>query len=206
MDSRPSFCPEYFPSGSAFIVHPNLGRIQAVLLTLPMKYYFYRQRSTTSVAYAVLLLFFPFPFCPHRMKRKVSGKSAEIIWEDLSAVVSKHITCSSSQADAFSYDEASGPGGLEIEATGDGIYIQNFTSEVEAGTELAFQGVGVDVLERDAAAGDELFLVGASARDAVTVVGECLHQSVHALLAHFCPFPFGRYAGSLCQVLPQAGG
>ena len=52
---------------------------------------------------------------------------------------------------------------MEVEATGDGIYIQNFTSEVEAGTELALQGVGVDALERDAAAGDELFLIGASA-------------------------------------------
>lgn len=73
MDSCPSFCPEYFPSGSAFIVHLNLGRIQAVLLTLHMKYYFYRQRSTTSIAYAVLLLFSSFPFRPHRMKRKASG-------------------------------------------------------------------------------------------------------------------------------------
>ena len=77
---------------------------------------------------------------------------------------------------------------------------------MEARTELALQGVGVDTLEGYATAGDELFLVGASARDAVTVVGECLHQSVHAFLAHFCPFPFGRYAGSLGQVLPQAGG
>ena len=34
----------------------NLGRIQAVLLTLPMKYYSYRQRSSTSIAHAVLLL------------------------------------------------------------------------------------------------------------------------------------------------------
>ena len=67
MDSCSSFCPEYFPSGSAFIVHLNLGRIQAVLLTLHMKYYFYRQRSTTSIANEVLLLspmqyyFFPPP-------------------------------------------------------------------------------------------------------------------------------------------------
>ena len=29
--------------------------------------------STTSIAYAVLLLFSSFPFCPHRMKRKASG-------------------------------------------------------------------------------------------------------------------------------------
>ena len=120
--------------------------------------------------------------------------------------MSKHISCSSSQADAFPCDEASGPGCLEIEATGDGVYIQNFTSEVEAGTELALQGVGVDTFEGYATTGDELFLVGASALDAVTVVGECLHQSVHALLAHFCPFPFGRNAGSLGQVLPQTGG
>ena len=56
MDSCSSFCPEYFPSGSAFIVHPNLGRIQAVLLTLPTKYYFYRLCSTTSF---FLLSFLP---------------------------------------------------------------------------------------------------------------------------------------------------
>ena len=77
--------------------------------------------------------------------------------------MSKHITCSSSQADAFPCDEASGPGGLEVEATGDGIYVQNFTCEVEAGTELALQGVGVDAFEGYATTGDELFLVGATA-------------------------------------------
>lgn len=38
--------------------HVNPGGIQAVLLTLPMKYYSYRQRSTTAIANAVLLLFF----------------------------------------------------------------------------------------------------------------------------------------------------
>ena len=31
--------------------HVNLDRIQAVLLTLPMKYYFYRQCSTTSFSH-----------------------------------------------------------------------------------------------------------------------------------------------------------
>lgn len=35
----------------------NLGGIQAVLLTLSMKYNFHRQRSITSIAHAVLLLF-----------------------------------------------------------------------------------------------------------------------------------------------------
>ena len=35
----------------------TLGGIQAVLLTLPMKYYCYRQRSSTPIAHAVLLLF-----------------------------------------------------------------------------------------------------------------------------------------------------
>ena len=34
----------------------TLGGIQAVLLTLPMKYYSYRQRSTTPIANEVLLL------------------------------------------------------------------------------------------------------------------------------------------------------
>lgn len=45
MDSGPSFCPEYFPAGSAFIVHLNSSSTtyfaHEVLLLSPMQYYFF---------------------------------------------------------------------------------------------------------------------------------------------------------------------
>ena len=39
---------------------------------------------------------------------------------------------------------AHGPGGLEVEAAGDGIYIGYLASEEEAGDMLALKGCGTD--------------------------------------------------------------
>ncbi|MFM1942481.1 MAG: hypothetical protein RI897_1463 [Verrucomicrobiota bacterium] len=56
-----------------------------------------------------------------------------------------------------------GPGGLEVEATGDAVDIESFAGEVEVIEEFAFHGFEVDFIEGDAAAGDEFVFIGAFA-------------------------------------------
>ena len=56
----------------------NLGWIIAVLLTLPMQYYSYRQWSTTSIAHAVLLLFFTLLILQGRWRRRTDVHHPQI--------------------------------------------------------------------------------------------------------------------------------
>ena len=51
-----------------------------------------------------------------------------------------------------------GPGSLQIEAAGDGIDVEHFSCKEEVRAHLALQGMQVDVVEADAAAGNKLLL------------------------------------------------
>ena len=53
-----------------------------------------------------------------------------------------------------------GPGGLQIEAAGDGIDVEHLAGKEEVRAHLALQGMQVDVAEADAAAGNKLLLEG----------------------------------------------
>lgn len=48
------------------------------------------------------------------------------------------------------------PGGLEVETAGHAVDIEHLTGEVQVRTVTTLQGIAVDTVERDAAAGDKL--------------------------------------------------
>ena len=48
-----------------------------------------------------------------------------------------------------------GPGGLQIEAAGDGIDVEHLAGKEEVRAHLTLQGMQVDVAEADAAAGNK---------------------------------------------------
>ncbi len=61
--------------------------------------------------------------------------------------------------------EAAGPGVLKVEATGDAVDVHNFSREVEAVHKLALHRLEVDLVQRNAAARDELIFVRTLATD-----------------------------------------
>ena len=71
---------------------------------------------------------------------------------------------SESVLDGLGYSIGSGPGGLEVEATGDAVDVENFAGEEETGHMAALEGGGIDSREGDAATGDKLVLEGCTAR------------------------------------------
>ena len=78
-----------------------------------------------------------------------------------------------------------GPGCLQIEAAGDGIDVEHFAGKEEVRAHLALQGMQVDVVEADTAAGNKLFFEGSLAVHLIEVVGEGFYQQVATLLSHF---------------------
>ena len=60
-------------------------------------------------------------------------------------------------------DPAGGPGGLEIEAAGQAVYVKKFAGEMEAGANPAFHGFEIHLSQAHAAAGNEFVLVQALA-------------------------------------------
>ena len=85
---------------------------------------------------------------------------------------------------------ASGPGGLEIEAAGDAVDIEAFAGEVEAGDEAAFHAAEVDLLEADAAAGDEFLLVGGFSLNFEPAFGELADKCIFLFLGELRPLGF----------------
>ena len=63
-----------------------------------------------------------------------------------------------------------GPGGLQIEAACDGIDVEHFSGKEEVRAHPALQGMQVDVVEADAAAGNKLLLEGPLAVHLIEVV------------------------------------
>ena len=76
----------------------------------------------------------------------------------------------------LSHHISRGPGGLQIEAAGDGIDVEHFAGKEEVRAHLALQGMQVDVAEADAAAGNKLFFEGSLAVYLIEVVGEGFYQ------------------------------
>ena len=74
-------------------------------------------------------------------------------------------------------DPSCGPGGLEIEASGDAVDVEGFACKVEAGYKAALHSLKVDFGKRDASTGDELFFVHAFSRHRDFGASECLGQS-----------------------------
>ena len=62
-----------------------------------------------------------------------------------------------------------GPGGLEVETAGDGVYVKDFTGKVKAGEAAGFEGVWVDFFKAYATAGDEFFFKTGAAVNLVRV-------------------------------------
>ena len=108
-------------------------------------------------------------------------------------------------SDMLSHHIPRGPGGLQIEAAGDGIDVEHFAGKEEVRAHLALQGMQVDVAEADAAAGNKLLLEGSLAVYLIEVVVEGFYQQVATLLSHFAPFLLGRISHLLNQEEPEAG-
>ena len=105
----------------------------------------------------------------------------------------------------LSHHISRGPGGLQIEAAGDGIDVEHFAGKEEVRAHLALQSMQVDVAEADAAAGNKLLLEGSLAVHLIEVVGEGFYQQVATLLSHFAPFLLGCISHLLNQEEPEAG-
>jgi len=108
-------------------------------------------------------------------------------------------------ADGVGDGVGGGPGGLEIEAAGDAVDVQDFACKVEVGTVAAFEGGGVHGGEGDAAAGHELVLERRPGGDGVGVGCEVGDEAVEVVLGEFGKaFAFDFRA--CCDEVPQAGG
>src|SRR6185312_3383493 len=77
----------------------------------------------------------------------------------------------------LSGQKARGPGGLEIEPTGDAVDIQDFSRKKQAGTKSALQSSEINFAQPHATAGDKLVFVGALSAHRKNTRGELLDQS-----------------------------
>ena len=68
------------------------------------------------------------------------------------------------------------PGGLEIESAGDAVDIEALAGEVEPRDDSALHGLEIDLLEINAAAGDEFIRVCGFPEDVVVSVDELLDE------------------------------
>ncbi len=101
---------------------------------------------------------------------------------------------------------AGAPGCLEVEPTGNGVYVKYFSGEIKTGMRFAFQGAGVDVGQRYAACGHEFFPEAAFARQGIGVAGEGGDEPVQAFGAQFGPAEVASEPGFGQKVLPKAAG
>ena len=113
--------------------------------------------------------------------------------------------------DGLAGEVGGGPGGLEVEAAGDAVDVEDFAGEVEAGDEAACHGFEVDVAEVDAATGDELVFVHAFAVDGEGAGTEFLGEAAGEGAREVGPAEFGevgveRGEGGFDEGFPEAGG
>jgi hypothetical protein len=92
---------------------------------------------------------------------------------------------------------------LEVESSGDGIYIQHFAGKVQAGVCLAFQGGKIYVAKRNASASYKFFAEFAFAREGIAVGGENGGEAVEPLASYLGPADVFSEAGFSEQVAPQ---
>lgn len=97
-----------------------------------------------------------------------------------------------------------GPGGLEVESARHAIDVEHFAGIEKARGCLGLQRGLVHGVERYAATGDELVLIGTAAGYLVAVVGEQIDQAVDAFLAYLAATA-PLQLGFVQKVGPQAG-
>ena len=101
---------------------------------------------------------------------------------------------------------AGGPGGLEVEAAGDAVDVEDFACEIEVGVGLAFHRFEIEVFQVHSATGDELVFVGALAGDLKLGLGQLSHEVLGLLLSEVSPrLSFGDARG-LGKTSPEAAG
>ena len=99
-----------------------------------------------------------------------------------------------------------GPGGLEVEAAGDAIDIEDLAGEVEAGDGLALHRFELDVIERDATAGYEFVFIKAFTGDLKFGAHQFLDEAVGLGAGEIGPRGIVFDSGSEAHVLPKAAG
>ncbi len=99
-----------------------------------------------------------------------------------------------------------GPGGLEVEAAGDAVDIEDFTGEVEVLMDFALHGFEVDFIEGDSAAGDEFVFIRAFAGGFEAGVFQGLEEGMEAGFGEFGPAGGVGYLGLLQELGPEALG
>lgn len=85
--------------------------------------------------------------------------------------------------DGVAGEVASGPGCLEIEASGDAVDIQDLAREVESRVSFAFHRLEIEIFQMHPTTGDELIFVRAFARDLKFGSAKLPHQILSLL---FC--------------------
>ena len=72
-------------------------------------------------------------------------------------------------------ERGGGPGGLEVEAAGEGVDVQDFAGEEEAGVLAGFEGGRADGGHRHAAGGDKLLFELCTAGDFIGIRDQHAH-------------------------------
>ena len=97
-----------------------------------------------------------------------------------------------------------GPGGLEVEASGDAVDVEYLAGKVEMGSGERFECVFINGVEGNASAGDEFVFIVTTGGNAILVVCECLDNAVEGLLAYVAD-ALAVKLYFVQEVLPQAG-
>ena len=105
-------------------------------------------------------------------------------------------------ANTHGYHITCAPGGLEVESSGYGVYVQDLPGKEQSWDCLAFQGSWVYGVQANPAAGDEFLLETGAAVYGVEVAGENLFQAGTLVFADFSPSAVPVYACAFEDVLP----
>src|SRR5882672_3485443 len=107
-------------------------------------------------------------------------------------------------AHGFACEPARGPGGLKIEATCQAVDIEQFASEIKAGTNPAFHGFETDFAQAHAAARYELVLVESFSVDLKFGPAQLLDEEMPQRSRKISPACLARDSGGHDQCLPQS--
>lgn len=99
---------------------------------------------------------------------------------------------------------AGGPGGLEVEAAGQGVDVEDFPGEEQAGLQAALHGLEVDFFQADSAAGHKFFFEYPFALNGICPAGEFVGQAVQNRVGEVAPIVIFADASGSGQALPQA--
>ena len=106
-------------------------------------------------------------------------------------------------AHADSGHETGAPGSLEVESSGYGVHVQDFTCKIQARALFAFKSIEIYRLQRHTSAGYEFLAVAGFATDTAWPGQQCLYQTVNALATELGPGSFERDSALQEQILPE---